>query len=109
MKFAPIPTNILTTPVIVTIESGQDVYGGSTELTVTGMCRLVEKSKQVLDADRRLIVLAGWIYLSGDIAPELNVIESGKVTIGTSSWRIHSAERLRNPDSSVHHTKLFLR
>jgi len=109
MIFAPIPENALATPVTIVISTGQTVYGGTTDLTVSGRCRLIEKTTQRLDAERRLITLSGTVYLSGDIVPGLDVIEGGTVTIGSRSWQIYSAERPRNPDGTVHHTKLLLK
>lgn len=109
MKLAPIPASTLNSDVTVTLGTGQDAYGNPAGLTITGRCRLVEKAEQRLDAERRLISLKGTVYLSGDIAPSLPVIEGGTVLIGGRTWGIYSADRPRNPDGSVHHTKLYLR
>jgi len=109
MKFAPIPVAALTTPVTVVVKTGQSVYGGTTDLTVTGLCRFEEKVTHRMDAEKRLITLAGCIYMSGDIAPLLPAIEGGDVTIGGRTWQIDQAERPKNPDGTVHHTKLTLR
>lgn len=70
---------------------------------------MVEKSTRILDAEKRLIQLSGHLYMAGDIAPSLTVIEGGTVTIGGRTWQTYSAERPRNPDGTVHHTKLYLR
>lgn len=109
MKFAPIPVAALQTPVTVVLQTGQGVYGATTDLTVTGKCRFEEKTTRRMDAQMRLITLAGAVYMSGDIAPTLPVIEGGTVAIGGRTWQIHQAERPRNPDGTVHHTKLTLR
>lgn len=109
MKLAPIPAATLTSDVTVTIGTGQDPYGNAAGTTVTGRCRLVEKVEQRMDAERRLISLKGHIYMSGDLAPSIPVIEGGTVLIGGRTWGIYSADRPRNPDGSVHHTKLYLR
>jgi hypothetical protein len=109
MKLAPIPASTLNLDVTVVIGTGQDAYGNPSGTTVTGRCRLIEKTEQRLDAERRLISLKGTVYMSGDIAPNLPVIEGGTVTINGRTWSIHSADRPRNPDGTVHHTKLYLR
>lgn len=109
MQLPSIPSALLVTPVIVNIQTGQDPYGNATGLEVLGFCRLVEKSTRILDAEKRLIQLAGYLYMAGDIAPSLPIIESGTVTIGGRTWQMYSAERPRNPDGTVHHTKLYLR
>ena len=109
MKLSPIPASTLNMEATVTIGTGQDAYGNASGLVITVKCRLVEKVEQRLDAERRLITLKGTVYLSGDIAPALSVIEGGTVTIHGRTWTIYSADRPRNPDGSVHHTKLYLR
>lgn len=109
MRLAPIPGYLLKTTVTIVIGTGQSVYGVTTNTTVTGYCRYDEKSIKKIDAEKRLISLSGVIFMNGDIAPSLPVIESGTVTIGGKTWEIYSAERPRNPDGSVHHTEIFLR
>jgi hypothetical protein len=93
MKLPPIPESVLTMPVEIVIKTGQDPYGNATGLTISGNCRLVEKSTRILDAEKRLIQLSGHLYMAGDIAPSLSVIEGGTVTIGGRTWQIYSAER----------------
>ncbi len=109
LKLSPIPASTLNTEAAVTLECGQDPYGNAVTETFTIRCRLVEKSEQRLDAERRLISLKGSLYLSGDLAPHLSVIEGGTVRIGDREWSIYAADRPRNPDGTVHHTKLYLR
>jgi len=109
MRLKPIPDFILVTPADIVFQTGQDPYGNPVELTVTGNCRLEEKSTRIMDAEKRLIQLAGRMYFAGDIAPSLPVLEGGIATIGERTWQIYSAERPRNPDGTVHHTMLNLR
>lgn len=109
MQLTKIPAVMLKTPVTVVIGTGQDAYGKPTNLTVTGNCFLIEKTEQRLDAERRLITLSGSIYLDGDIAPALPVIEGGTATIGGRTWAIYKADRPKGPNGKTHHTKLYLR
>ncbi|NLN46298.1 MAG: hypothetical protein GX153_07010 [Clostridiaceae bacterium] len=109
MRLSPIPASTLNTEAIVTLEHGQDPYGNAVTEPFTIRCRIVEKSEQRLDAERRLVSLKGSLYLTGDLAPHLSVIEGGTVRIGDREWSIYAADRPRNPDGTVHHTKLYLR
>lgn len=109
MKLAPIPAYILSTPVTISVEAGQSRTGEAlTTVTWTGKCRLVEKTENRIDAERRLITLSGHVYLGVDPAPG-TALEGGTVAIGTKSWQIFKADRQYNPDGTVHHVKLLLR
>mgnify|MGYP001125760475 CR=1 FL=1 len=105
MKF-PFPDWILVTPVKIFQETiGEN--GISEELIFDGKCCYDEKTKQVLDAERRLVTLAGKVILKGDIYPE-QLIE-GYVLFGENIKKtIFRAARPRNPDGSVFSTELEL-
>lgn len=109
MGLTKIPASMLQTDVTVILGTGQDPYGNTTGLTISGKCYLVEKTEQRLDAEKRLVTLSGSIYMDGDIAPSLSVIEGGTVTINGRTWNVYAAERPRGPSKAVHHTKLYLR
>lgn len=109
MKLAPIPDSILKTDATIAISSAPSVYGVETPTTTTVKCRLVERSTRRVDGEGKLVYLKGWIYVSGDVAAGLAVVEGGSVTISGRSWTIDSVERPRNPDGTVHHSKIYLR
>lgn len=76
----------------------------------TGLCNYSEKSKQVIDAERRLVQLEATAIIPGDIAPGKDL--SGYVTVGihetTIKRMIYRSSRGRNPDGTVNFTQLEL-
>lgn len=102
----PFPDFLLNTPVkIVQSEINED---GETTKTVLydGMSIYDEKSRQVLDEQRRLVALTGKIIIKGDIHPG-RLIE-GYAEIGPAKKTIYRAARIRNPDGTVFSTELEL-
>ncbi|MGG4196111.1 hypothetical protein ABEW50_21945 [Paenibacillus jamilae] len=75
-------------------------------LLYSGPCNYDEKSKQVLDKDRRLIRLAGRVIIEGDIAPGQQI--EGLVRVAGVERTIFRTERPRNPDGSIFSTELEL-
>lgn len=65
-----------------------------------------EKQRQVLDAERRLILLSGKVIIKGDIAPRQKI--SGYVAINGVDKAIHQVIRPRNPDGTIYSTELDL-
>lgn len=65
-----------------------------------------EKQRQVLDAERRLVMLSGKVIIEGDIAP--NKVIEGHVAIGGDTKAIFGVIRPRNPDGTVFSTELDL-
>lgn len=104
MKF-PFPRWNQVTPVQV-YQTEQGRYGEVETLIYDGKCFYDEKSRQILDAERRLVLLSGLIIIEGDINPD-NVIE-GYVIIGGERKNIYRSKRPRNPDGSVFSTELEL-
>lgn len=102
----PFPMWILKTPIKVyqteMSEDGEPVE----ELIFDGLCCLDEKSRQVLDAERRLVRLSGKVILEGDILP--GKLIQGFVEIGEDKRTIFRSARPRNPDGSVFSTELEL-
>lgn len=102
----PFPKWILNTPVkifqTVINEDGEPV---ETPL-YDGLCNYTEKTKQVLDKERRLITLTGKIIVQGDINPGVPI--EGYVQIGEIKQDIYTSIRPRNPDGSVFSTELDL-
>ncbi|WP_102400204.1 hypothetical protein [Haloimpatiens massiliensis] len=102
----PFPKWILVTPVKIyqteISEDGEPVEN----LIYDGLCNYNEKTKQTLDAERRLITLSGKVIVEGDINPG-KLIE-GYVKIGEIKKDIFKTSRPRNPDGSVFSTELEL-
>ena len=86
-------------------ELSEDGEPGET-LIYEGPCNYDEKSKQVLDAERRLVRLSGRVVIEGDIAPGHQI--EGLVRVAGAERTIFRTERPRNPDGSVFSTELEL-
>lgn len=72
-----------------------------------GRCNLSEKSRTVRSANGEYVRLACVVHIQGDIAPGLPEF-SGKVTINGKEMLIETVDRPRNPDGTIHHTRLGL-
>lgn len=72
-----------------------------------GKCIYSEKSRQIMDAERRLVQLNAKAIIEGDISPGKD-IEGYVMVEGTLKRAIHQAARPRNPDGSVFSTELEL-
>jgi len=101
----PFPRWNQVTPVkVFRIELGET---GETEtLIYDKKCLYDERSRQVMDAQRRLVLLSGLIIIEGDIAPGVTI--EGYVVIGGERKTIYRAKRPRNPDGSIFSTELEL-
>lgn len=77
--------------------------------TYEGGCNLSEKSRTVRSNNGEYVRLNCVIHIKGDIAPELDTF-SGKVTVKgkSTAMLIETVDRPRNPDGTVHHTRLGL-
>ena len=96
------------TPVEVILTDGINRDGKPKEVfRYIGSCTFSEKAKYTRNPDGKLIQLEGAIYIGKDIAPTQNLIE-GSVIISNREYKIYKSSRPRNPDGSVHHTKLEL-
>lgn len=104
MRF-PFPSWNQVTPVKV-YQTEQGRHGETETLIFDGKCFYDEKSRQVLDAERRLVLLSGLIIIESDINPG-KVIE-GYVVVNGERKNIYRAKRPRNPDGSVFSTELEL-
>ena len=67
-----------------------------------------EKSKTVVNAENRLVRIEGRVIIRGDIAPELETLTDGAVTVSGKTYRVYRSSRPRNPDGTIHHTTLEL-
>lgn len=105
MRF-PFPKWLPKIPVKVYWE-GTDSDGEYVEeLIYEGLAFLDEKSRQVLDAERRLVMLTGLVIIEGDIYPGKPI--QGYVVVNGQHKAIHSTLRPRNPDGTVYSTELML-
>ena len=75
--------------------------------TYSGKCNLSEKSRTVRSIDGEYVRLACVIHIQGDIAPDLPTF-SGKAVVNGRTMLIETVDRPRNPDGTVHHTRLGL-
>lgn len=72
-----------------------------------GRCNLSEKSRTVRSTNGEYVRLACVVHIQGDIAPSLPDF-SGKVHINGRWMLIETVDRPRNPDGTIHHTRLGL-
>jgi|SRR5690625_2868369 len=105
MKF-PFPKWLPKIPVQVYFE-GTDSDGEYIEDVIyDGPAFYDEKSKQVLDAERRLVMLSGLVIIEGDISPGVPI--KGYVRVNGEQKAIFNTVRPRNPDGTVFSTELML-
>jgi len=104
MRF-PFPRWNQVTPVKV-FQTEQGRHGETETLIYDDKCFYDERSRQVLDAERRLVLLSGLIIIEGDINP--GVVIEGYVVVDGERKNIYRAKRPRNPDGSVFSTELEL-
>lgn len=76
------------------------------EIIHDGLCCYDERSRQVMDAERRLVLLSGLVIIEGDINPGKTF--EGYVEIDSERKTIYRVKRPRNPDGSVFSTELEL-
>lgn len=75
--------------------------------TYEGGCNLSEKSRVVRNTNGEYVRLACTLHIQGDIAPDLPTF-TGEATVNGRKMKIETVDRPRNPDGSVHHTRLGL-
>lgn len=102
----PFPKWILNVPVKVFATYTNEDSEPVEDLIFDGLASFGEKSRQVLDAEQRLVLLSGKVVLEGDILPG-RLIE-GLVEIDGVKKTIFRAARPRNPDGTVFSTELDL-
>lgn len=104
----PFPMWTLNTEAkIYTIEV--DKYGEETMTEFfNGRVNHVQKTKQVLNAERQLISLSGWVVIPGDIyLPSINPDTPLYIAVGGLEKRVYSTNKPSNPDGSVFSTELY--
>lgn len=92
---------------IYTIEI--DKYGEETMTEFfNGRVNHVQKTKQILNAERQLITLSGWVVIPGDIyLPSTNPSVPLYIVGDGLEKRVYSTNKPSNPDGSVFSTELF--
>ena len=110
MRKLPFPNSLLNTKCTVKLNmEGLNEQGEpDAALTWQGKVIFFEKSKTVMTADNRIVSLEGRVIIKGDIAPNIEVIADGEVSVLGRTYQVYRSERARNPDGSVHHTVLEL-
>ena len=73
----------------------------------SGKCNLSEKAVSVRGSDGAYVKLSCTLHVRGDIAPGLASF-SGTAVINGKTMLIETVDRPRNPDGTVHHTRLGL-
>lgn len=102
-----VPDRVCATEIRVETVDGITESGAPAEKTVyAGKCNYSEKMRQVLNAERQLVLLQATALFNGDIAPGEDI--SGYAVIGGKKKRIYAASRGRNPDGTVNFTQLEL-
>ena len=108
MKF-PYPPHWNNSECVISLTDIKPTENGDfpTLATYSGGCNLSEKSTTVRNVDGQYVKLSCVLRIKGDIAPDLPVF-SGKATINGKEMLIETVDRPRNPDGTVHHTRLGL-
>lgn len=75
------------------------------KMIYSGKCIYTDKTKQILDAERRLVTLSGVVTIPGQIIQ--NIIE-GYVRVNGMKKTIYSSRCPLNPDGTVFSTELNL-
>lgn len=100
------PQWILVTPLKVyqteLSEDGEPVE----DLIFDGKAFYEERTKQILDKERKLVNLTGKVICMGDINP--NKLIEGYVQVGDVKQDIFRVSKTRNPDGSIFSTELEL-
>lgn len=75
--------------------------------TYSGVCNLSEKATTVRSTNGEYVKLSCVLHVEGDVAPELATF-SGTAVVNGKSMKIETVDRPRNPDGTIHHTRLGL-
>lgn len=106
----PFPMHILNADIKVYSEELSE--DGEPVLTVffDGRAQYVMKSRQVLNAQRELVMLTGWVVIPGDITEVADVSEETPLFVEVKGIkkRVFSVNKPDNPDGTVFSTELFL-
>ena len=97
------------TSIQVTIEC-EDLNENGVPVTIgwEGMCNYQDQSKRVYKDDKVVVQVVGICLIPGDIAKDLSVLPSGKVTVNGIERNMIKGIKARNPDGTVNYTQLEL-
>lgn len=102
-----VPKRMCKTDIKVMFESGFDMRGLPKYTVIfDGKCNYQEQQKEVLDKERKLIMLQAVALFPGNIATDEEI--SGFCEVCGIKRKIYSASRARNPDGTVNYTRLEL-
>ena len=109
MRRFPYPSSWDNATCVVSIASTEQNENGEFPVVSTydGPCNLSEKTTTIRGVDGQYVRLSSVIHIRGDIAPELPEF-SGEVEVNGMTKKIETVDRPRNPDGTVHHTRLGL-
>lgn len=105
----PFPCFLANTQIKVVLTGGLNEDGEPSQVAIyEGKCIYDEKTKQVLDDERRLVRLSAKAIIEGDIHPGQDIEGYVQVAGSETKRQIFRATRPRNPDGSVYSTELEL-
>ena len=108
-----VPESVCHTPIVVRFQEGVHRDGSPKQITIfEGKCNYSEKSRQVLDEKRQLVLLQANALFPGDIAPGKDIFGEAVIKNAGSAEivrEIFRASRARNPDGTVNYTQLELK
>lgn len=99
----PFPKFLANTGIrVYSTELNED--GGTDDTPVyDGKCIYTDKIKQIMTAEKQLVILTGKAVIEGNIA-----VKQGYIRVGEDKKNIYSIERPLNPDGSVFSTEINL-
>lgn len=101
----PFPEWLANTPIEVWFEGTNTDGEYEEKLIFEGKCIYTDKSRQVLNAERQLILLSGKAVIEGSI---YDAPFEGYIIKGGIKKRIYNVERPLNPDGTIFSTELNL-
>lgn len=76
------------------------------DIIIDTYCNYQDRAKTVLTAEKRLVQLSGTAFFPGDIAPGLQALNSGTMTVNGEQRTIFQGRKARNPDGTVNYCEL---
>lgn len=104
-----VPDAVCKTSVIVKLHpEGITEDGAPNEpIIIDTKCNFQNVARTVYNGPNKTATeIGGTLYFNGDIAPEMDNIARGEVTVYGTEREIISASKARNVDGSVNYTKL---